>query len=46
MSDDESDGDGPKNPTTTRAVECAYCEGACACIRSAIASHPAARLPF
>ena len=31
MSDDESDDDGPKAPTTTRAVECAYCEGAHAC---------------
>ena len=42
MSDDESDEDGPKNPTTTRKVECAYCEGACA--RASTRSHPAACL--
>ena len=40
MSDDESDEDGPKNPTTTRKVECAYCEGARARIHSALAESP------
>ena len=45
MSDDESDEDGPKNPTTTRKVECAYCEGARARASTLpLRSHPAACL--